>query len=76
MTPDRSSDKVVDLARYREARESARLPLFDGHDEGHDRPRPRLDVSAPVPISRIARTVEHRQRMLEHLGAMLSACRT
>jgi hypothetical protein len=69
-----SSAKVVDLKRFREAR-TRELPLFD------ESARPeRLRLVAPSSDSPAAqltnRAAEHRRRMLQHLGAMLSACRS
>lgn len=57
---------VVDLLRYRTARQTHPLPLFDGP--------PLTDVPRLVPISPFrvlsARDVAHRARMLAHLRAV------
>ena len=55
-----SRSNVVDFVRFREARERARLPLFETPSE----------VATLTPATRPLsnREVEHRERMLAHLG--------
>jgi hypothetical protein len=61
MTGDPSA-RIVDIAKYRQAREARPLPLFDERPAG-----PRL---LPAPARLLSpRDAEHRQRMLSHLGA-------
>ena len=57
--------KVVDLLRYRSARQTHPLPLFDGPPLTDV---PRLATIAPFRVLS-ARDVAHRARMLAHLRA-------
>jgi len=54
--------KVVDFQRFREAREQARLPLFDDAP-----PAVQSLVAIPSPRALTAEEVAHRERMLRHL---------
>jgi hypothetical protein len=54
--------RVVDFQRFREARERARLPLFD------DAPAPAGPLVAKAPVRTLTTgEVAHRGRMLRHL---------
>lgn len=54
--------KIVDFQRFREARESARLPLFD-----ETPPVVQSLVAVPPPRPLTPDEVAHRERMLRHL---------
>ena len=60
---------VVDFLEFRAARERGRLPLFDGVPQ----PLRTLPDLTERPLSTAA--VEHRARMLKHLGARPEALR-
>lgn len=59
---------VVDFLEFRAARERSRLPLFDGVA-----PVRTLPDLTPRPLS--SASVEHRARMLKHLGGRTDAVR-
>lgn len=57
--------RVVDFDGYRHARAQLALPLAA-----------QADVESAARPAMTSRGVAHRRRMLAHLGAMLSGCRT
>jgi hypothetical protein len=61
-----SRARVVDLTAYRTARARQRLPLLEEDSPAAGRP-------APAARSLDARQVEHRERMLTHLGSSVTS---
>jgi hypothetical protein len=60
----RTTSRVVDFEAYRQARAQMSLPLAAA------------DEREPAGADVTARSTAHRRRMLAHLGAMLSGCRS
>jgi len=62
------SSKVVDLAAFKAERARLRLPLFEADAAPATTITPPAVITAADP-SLTSREVEHRSRMLRHLGA-------